>query len=254
MLVTLTTDFGLKDWFVGTIKGVIQGISAQTTIIDLTHEIRSGDIRAGAFALAQAYQFFPRKTIHVAVVDPGVGSSRAGLAVQTERYFFVGPDNGVLSWALAKEKILTIRRLENRKYFLPLVSHTFHGRDVFAPVAGHLSKGVPCEKVGPEQKDFIRLPWPETVRKGHGIQGEVVYIDHFGNAITDIPHSAEMIGSRVLVGGKTRCYVEAFYQAVAPGKPVAVPGSSGFVEIAVNGGNASQILKLKTGSKVTILH
>src|SRR5208283_126339 len=160
-LITLTTDFGTRDWFVGTMKGVILSRCPRAAIVDITHEIPAGDIRAGAFALAAGCRFFPKGTVHVAVVDPGVGSARHAIVVQTANYFFVGPDNGVLSFALAKEKIKTIRRLENKGIFLQPVSCTFHGRDIFAPVAARLCRGFPIHKLGPLQKDFVRLPWPE---------------------------------------------------------------------------------------------
>src|SRR5208282_3166379 len=172
---------GTRDWFVGTMKGVVAGIAPKARVIDLTHDLPQGDIRGGAFALAASCRYFPKGTVHVAVVDPGVGSRRKAIAVQTAKSIFVGPDNGVLSWALAKEKITAIHALENEAYFLQPVSRTFHGRDVFAPVAAYLSRGLPIRKLGRALKDFVRLTWPEPrVRRG-GIEGEVVYIDRFGN-------------------------------------------------------------------------
>ncbi len=159
-LITLTTDFGTRDWFVGTMKGVILSVAPRAAVVDLTQDIPPGDIRGGAFALLAGYRFFPKGTVHDAVVDPGVGKARKAIAVQTARYCFVGPDNGVLSLALANEKIQTIRSLENREYFLHPISRTFHGRDVFAPVAAHLSRGVPIQKLGRGLKDFVRLDWP----------------------------------------------------------------------------------------------
>jgi S-adenosylmethionine hydrolase len=189
-IITLTTDFGTHDWFVGTMKGVILGIAPRAAIVDLTHEIPAGDIRAGAFALAAGFRFFPKGTVHVAVVDPGVGGARKAIAVQTSNYLFVGPDNGVLSLALAREKIKSVHSLGNANYFLRPISHTFHGRDIFAPVAAHLSRGTPMHKFGPARKDFIRLPWPQPrVRRGC-IEGEVVFIDRFGNAITNIENAS----------------------------------------------------------------
>lgn len=134
-IITLTTDFGLADWFVGSMKGVILGINPQARIVDITHDVPAGDIRAGAFALLASYRCFPRNTVHVAVVDPGVGSERAAIAVRTEEYFFVGPDNGVLSFALAHENVQEVRHLQNEMLFRTPVSNTFHGRDIFAPVA-----------------------------------------------------------------------------------------------------------------------
>ncbi|HWV98587.1 MAG TPA: SAM-dependent chlorinase/fluorinase [Candidatus Acidoferrum sp.] len=253
-LITLTTDFGTHDWFVGTMKGVIHGTAPRAAIIDLTHEIAPGDIRAGAFALAAGYRFFPLGTVHVVVVDPGVGSARRGIAVRSRDYFFVGPDNGVLSWALAREKILALHRLENQNYFLKPVSRTFHGRDVFAPVAAHLCRGVPIRKLGPPAKDFVRLDWPAPTKTARGLRGEVVYIDRFGNAITNIEASRlpNLRPIAVVLNGKRLCSVADFYQAVAPGRPVAVAGSSGFLEIAINGGNAARGLRIHVGATVVL--
>jgi len=256
-IITLTTDFGTQDWFVGTMKGVILGIAPRAAIVDITHEIPAGDIRAGAFALAAGYRFFPKGTVHVAVVDPGVGGARKAIAVQTANYLFVGPDNGVLSWALAKEKIRAIRALENEAYFLKPTSQTFHGRDIFAPVAAHLSRGVPIQKIGPAMKDFVRLAWPEPRVRRDGFEGEVVYIDHFGNAITNLegrllPRSAR---AACEIHGRRRrlCPLRTFYQAVAPKTPVALVGSSGFLEIVINGGSAEKALGVRIGTRV-VLH
>jgi S-adenosyl-L-methionine hydrolase (adenosine-forming) len=253
-VITLTTDFGTRDWFVGTTKGVIAGIAPKANIIDLAHELLSGDIRGGAFALTAGCHFFPKGTIHVAVVDPGVGSRRKAIAVQTVRAMFVGPDNGVLSWALAKEKITAIHALENGAYFLHPVSRNFHGRDVFAPVAAHLSLGVPLRKFGPALKDLVRLAWPERqVRRG-GVEGEVVYIDRFGNAITNLESSllkgSDRASCEVHAKRRRVCPLKAFYQAVAPNTLVALVGSSGFLEIAVNGGSAAKVLGLRIGTRV----
>ena len=253
-LITLITDFGTRDWFVGTMKGVIHGIASNATVIDLTHEIPPGDIRAAAFALAVSYRFFPIPTVHVAVVDPGVGSSRRALAVETEGHVFVGPDNGVLSWALRREKIRGARFLENPDYFLKPISRTFHGRDIFAPVAAHLSCGVSIKKLGAEARDFVRLDWPEPKQTARGLRGEVIYIDRFGNAITNL--EAASLPKRgpleVVLTGKRLCPVAQFYQAVAPGRPVAVEGSSGFLELAINSGNAARSLGIQVGSAVLV--
>lgn len=255
-IVTLTTDFGIADWFVGTMKGVILGIAPRAKVVDISHEIPSGDIRAGAFALAASYRFFPRKAIHVAVVDPGVGSRRTAIAVQTSDYFFIGPDNGVLSLALAKERIKSIHRLTNEKFLLQPVSQTFHGRDVFAPVAAHLSEGVAIRKFGLEQKYFTRLDWSGPRQSRGTIQGEVVYIDRFGNAITNIGSvvlaQLKQSSVAIFVKHKRLCPVKDFYQAVPISKAVGVIGSSGFLEIAVNGGSAAQKFGLKIGDAVEV--
>jgi len=253
-LITLTTDFGLADWFVGTMKGVIARIAPRTQVIDLTHGLPPGDIRAGAFALAASYRFFPKGTVHVAVVDPDVGTKRRAIAVQTTNYFFVGPDNGLLSLALRREKIKAIRALENKTYFLQPLSQTFHGRDIFAPVAAHLTRGLAIQKLGPALKSFVRLPWPEPRRIHEKIEGEVVYIDRFGNAITNIEGVVlNDLGDgpcEVMAGRHGPFPMATSYQSVPAGQPVAVPGSSGFLEIAINGGSAQKRLGLKIGSRI----
>jgi S-adenosylmethionine hydrolase len=258
-IITLTTDFGVADWFVGAMKGVILGLQPRAVLVDITHEIAPGDIRAGAFALAASHGYFPRGTIHVAVVDPGVGSRRGAIAVQTTNYFFVGPDNGVLSLALGREKSKAIHRIANEQLLLHPISDTFHGRDVFAPVAAHLSAGAPIQKLGPPIQDFLRLNWP-TPRIGRNeAAGEIVYIDRFGNAITNVADSALSAFDRdrcevsiKSIKRKRLCPVCSFYQAVPAGQPVAVFGSSGFLEIAVNGGSAAKSLRLKIGDRATV--
>jgi S-adenosylmethionine hydrolase len=178
------------------------------------------------------------------------------LAVQTADYWFVGPDNGVLSWALAKEQIKTVRALENEEYFLQPVSGTFHGRDIFAPVAAHLSRGLAIRKLGPAREDFVRLAWPEPRRPGDRIEGEVVYVDRYGNAITNIAagllRSLGPAAVHLWLRGRRLCPVAAYYQAVPPGQPVAVPGSSGFLEIAVHGASAAHRHGLRVGQRVTV--
>lgn len=256
--ITLTTDFGLSDWFVGAMKGVIAGIAPHARVVDLTHGVAPGDISGGAFALAAAYRCFPRGTIHVAVVDPGVGSARPAIAVRTDQYFYVGPDNGVLSLAVARETIREIRRLENPRFFLPEVSRTFHGRDIFAPVAAHLSRaaGRVWRQLGPVVRDFQRLPWPECRNRADGFDGEVFYVDRFGNGITNLAAEAvaEMArdGVEITVGGRRIGPLVECYAAVPAGQPLAVVGSSGFLEIAVNGGSAAARLGLRRGTRVSI--
>jgi S-adenosylmethionine hydrolase len=255
-IITLTTDFGTDDWFVGTMKGVIATVNPRATVVDITQAISTGDIRAGAFALAASCKYFPKGTVHVAIVDPGVGSKRRAIAVQTERYLFVGPDNGVLSFALRGEKIKTVRALENTAYFLEPVSQTFHGRDVFAPVAAHLTRGVAIAKFGPAVSTFVRLDWPEPRVLGRSVRGEVIYIDKFGNVITNIPAMTIASSGRehfdIFKGRKRMCLLGSHYQAVPAGQAVAVPGSSGYLEIAVNGGNASTTLGLRAGDRVDV--
>jgi S-adenosylmethionine hydrolase len=254
-LITLTTDFGHADWFVGTTKGVILSIAPDTTIIDICHGAPPGDIRAAAFALAAAYKYFPQNTIHVAVVDPSVGGGRAALAVQTARYFFVGPDNGVLSMALENEKILAVHRLENAQYFLSPVSATFHGRDVFAPVAAHLARNLESlADMGPKQETYQKCPLPQHNQDGLLLRGSVAYIDRFGNAITDISNDAAGAAYQIVWCSKAAFPLKPCYTAMPVGHGVAVRGSSGFVEIAINRGNAAERFNLKVGDTVTVRH
>lgn len=250
-IITLTTDFGSRDWFVGSMKGAILGVNPEVTVVDITHEIPAGDIRAGAFALSASFRCFPRHTVHVAVVDPGVGSSRAAIAVRTADCVFVGPDNGVLSFALAREKIVEIRRLDNDAHFRKPVSNTFHGRDVFAPVAARLTKNIPFESLGKRLDDCVRLDWPQPRTDGVVVQGEVVSIDHFGNAITNIELPDKSV-SQVRVPDKVQCEVRKLYQDAPRGQPLALVGSSGFLEIAVNGGDAARMFALTLGDAVEV--
>jgi S-adenosylmethionine hydrolase len=255
-IITLMSDFGTTDWFVGSMKGVILGINPQAAVVDITHEIPGGSIHAAAFALLASYRCFPQNTIHVAVVDPGVGSSRAAIAVRTQNYVFVGPDNGILSLALAQESVLEIRRLDHSQYFHKPVSHTFHGRDVFAPVAAHLTLGVPLKDFGTELTKYVQVAWPQASVRDSVVHGEVVYIDHFGNAITNIT-AADLAklaqhAPSVFLRSEEVCAVKNYYQEVASGEAVAVIGSSGFLEIGVNGGHAVRALGLRLGESVEL--
>jgi S-adenosylmethionine hydrolase len=256
-IITLTTDFGTSDWFVGTMKGVILQLNSRARLVDLTHGVPAGDIRAGAFALAAACKFFPRGTVHVVVVDPGVGSAREAIALETDRFFFVGPDNGVLSWAVRGERIRKVCALRTQKYFLPEISHTFHGRDIFAPVAAYISRGLAIEKLGPPVRQFVRLHWPEPHMTKKQLEGEIVYIDRFGNAITNLDCASlkQFNSSRleVVVNGKRLCTVESSYTAVGLRKAVAVIGSSGFLEIAINGSSAAKTFGLVPGIRVGVV-
>lgn len=253
--ITLTTDFGLRDWFVGTMKGVILNIHPEATVVDIAHEVEPGKIRSGSFALASAYGFFPKGTVHVGVVDPGVGTEREAVVIETERYCFVGPDNGLFSYALRNETIVRIHRLENPQFFVHPVSRTFHGRDIFAPVAAHLVRGVPVHRFGPPQdeRDLVRLEWTEPESMERGWKGAVMYIDHFGNVITNLPsHLAKppLETWQVETGNHSVCGIYSNYQLIPRGKPGAVPGSAGFLEIAVHQGNAAAEYHLGPGETV----
>ncbi len=237
-------------------KGVITRINPRATLIDITHGIQPQNIQAAAFALAMCYRFFPKRTVHLVVVDPGVGGNRNAIAVQTDDYFFVGPDNGVLSWALAREHIRATHLLQNEAYFLHPISGTFHGRDIFAPVAAHLSRGLHISKLGPKLEKIVQLPPLTPSRLKRTITGRIVYIDRFGNAITNIAETdlvgADSATAEVHIGRKLKCGLAHCYSAVARGNPVAVFGSTGMLEIAVNCGNAAQQFGLQVGEKVLL--
>jgi hypothetical protein len=254
-VITLTTDFGTRDWFSGTMKGVIWRIQPRARIADITHEIPPGRISTGAFVLSAACPFFPPHTVHVAIVDPGVGSSRRAIAVETERFFFVGPDNGVLAKALARETIRQIRRLENPRYFLEPLSATFHGRDVFAPVAAHLCRGIALNRFGPPQDDYVRLESPSPIPRLGGMTGEVIYLDRFGNAVTNLPAIAQAAlasGCLTLAGRASPLPLVSCYQMIPKGQAAGLCGSHGYMEIALFGGSAAQRLGLRIGSRVTL--
>jgi len=255
-VITLTTDFGTQDWFVGTMKGVILSIAPRAQVVDITHQISPGDIRAGAFALMAATPYFPKGTIHVAVVDPGVGSERRAIAVQTKKAVFIGPDNGLLTWALRHETIRSLRQITNEALFRQPVSRTFHGRDIFAPTAAHLANGTKFAQVGPEITDWQQLPWPEVQRTSKTLTGEILHIDRFGNAITnlsyDLMSEAEWSQAQVMVKRHELGVPQTSYAAVKHGQPLAILSSAGFLEIAVNSGFAEKQFKLKVGDKVVV--
>jgi S-adenosylmethionine hydrolase len=256
MLITLTTDFGDSDWFVGSMKGVIAGIAPDARVIDINHKVSPGNLVDGAFTLASSSPYFPVGTIHVAVIDPGVGSPRRAIALRTSSAVFIGPDNGVLSWAVRDAPSTEVRSLTNSDWFLEPVSQTFHGRDIFAPVAARLSAGAPFEDAGDPVDDYVVLPWPGVTAGSHQLSGQVVYIDRFGNAITnlsatDFPAGAPR-GSDVEVRcGSQRARVHPYYNDVPRGKALAIFGSSGLLELALNGNDFAEQHGIEVGSPVT---
>jgi hypothetical protein len=249
--IALLSDFGTKDWFVASMKGVILSVNPRAVIVDINHNIPAGDIAAAAFNLLACYASFPKGTIFVAVVDPGVGSARAALAIKAGGYIFVGPDNGLFTLIVDNYYKSEIRVLENPRIFQKEISSTFHGRDIFAPAAAHLSRGLAFEKCGPQKKSIVTLPVPTAHAVKKEIIGNVVYIERFGNAITNISSSLASQAGRIRVKGHSVPLCGS-YSDVAQGKPVAVIGSCGFVEISVNRGNAAQKMKLKIGDRVTV--
>jgi hypothetical protein len=248
-LAALLTDFGLDDVYVGVMKAVLLGICPGASVIDLTHAIPPQDVRAGALALADAAPYLPSGAVVVAVVDPGVGSERAALAARSGGRFFVGPDNGLLSWCL--DAVADVVRVENPRYRLREVSSTFHGRDVFAPAAAHLLNGVPLRELGTRVDDWVRLPRTRPLGLPDGsLEAHVIAVDRFGNLIldarpADLPLSPvfELAGRRVV--GLVRTYAEA-------SELVALVGSSGRIEIALPNGSAAAFLSLSRGATIVI--
>jgi S-adenosylmethionine hydrolase len=257
-IVTLTTDFGLKDPYAAEIKAAILGICPNAIIVDLTHETAKFNIRMGAFVLASAAPYFPDGSVHVAVVDPGVGMPRRPIVIQTKKAFFVGPDNGVLVLAAQKQSIEKIHELANPRLMLPKVSNTFHGRDVFAPAAAHLLNGVNPAKFGPEINAAAEAKFAKVKRKNDALIGEVLYVDGFGNIITNI--SELEVEQNCLKGAvnvelascKLKLAFCRAYGEMKPYEPLALIGSHGFLEISINQGNAAEKFKTKAGGTVIV--
>lgn len=251
-VVTLTTDFGLRDPFVGIMKGVLATRAPGVTVIDVSHGVPPQDVMAGALVLRHAVGWFPRGSVHVAVVDPGVGSARRALCVEVDDGLLVGPDNGVLSLAFAGSVRRAVALTEER-FFLQPRSRTFHGRDVFAPVAAALATGTDPDALGPRVDDPVRLALPVPRRDGDGLHGEVIYVDHFGNLVTNIPETA-LPGDAgpVSLAGVTLPRVDAAYAAADPGEPVAVVNSWGLLEVAVRDGCARTVLDADVGTPVVV--
>ncbi len=258
-ILTLTTDFGTKDGFVGTLKGVIWSICPEAQIADISHEISPQNVLAGAFALWRAVPFFPEGTVHVAVVDPGVGTSRRPIAARLGGHIFVGPDNGLFTPMLedAEKKgwRLEIVHLTNEKYFLPDVSRTFHGRDIFAPVAAHLANGVPLADLGPAVTDPVRLSMPKPEKTADGWRAHVTVVDVFGNCTTDLPAASLAERANVvfrLRGREVRGLV-ASYGHKQTGQLVALVDSENYVEIAIVNGSAAKTLGAQVGNVVEVV-
>lgn len=260
-IVTFTTDFGLQDAFVGIMHGVVLNIEPETRIVDVCHSVASYDILDGAWTIAQAYRFFAPRTAHVIVVDPGVGSKRRPILAETENYVFVAPDNGVLSMVEAREPKFTVRHITTERYFLTPVSQTFHGRDIFAAVAGWLSKGIDPADFGPEITDYIRMPVPAVERiSGNSVRGTVLKVDKFGNLITNIgeQEAPELFAPgassiNILISGETITRLCKSYAEGGEGEYFAIIGSSGYLEIAARQSSAAQKLSADVGSPVGIV-
>ena len=257
-IITLTTDYGASDHFTAVMKGVILSINPEVNIVDITHSVLAHDILDGAMAIGQAFRYFPPKTIHVVVVDPGVGTERRPLLVAGDQHYFVGPDNGVLSSVYEQSESLHVWNMISEHYFRQPVSKTFHGRDIFAPVAAWLTKSWQTSSFGEPITDFVRFAIPKAKVNGNQVQGAVLRVDHFGNLITnvtveDVPDLLVASGNlKINVGnGQVSKVVRTFAEGAA-GEVVGLIGSSGYLEISVNKGNASRTLGVGRGAEVTV--
>jgi S-adenosyl-L-methionine hydrolase (adenosine-forming) len=259
-IVTLTTDFGTNDHFVGAMKGVILEIVPEAAIVDISHAVQAFDVLDGALTISQAYQYFPTGTVHAVVIDPGVGTSRRPIIASSDGYHFVAPDNGVLSMVYAKEERIHVRHITSDHYFRQPVSNTFHGRDVFSPVAAYLAKQVDSHKFGEEVEDYVKFAAPKPKAAGENrIRGVVLKVDKFGNLITnvtpaDVPalFAAKLPGFKITVGSKEITEIRTAYAEGAPGEVFGILGSMGYLEIAANRGAAAQITGAGKGSEVIL--
>jgi S-adenosylmethionine hydrolase len=260
-IITLTTDFGSNDHFVGAMKGVILDIVPDAQIVDICHSVQAYDVLDGALTISQAYSYFPNRTVHVVVVDPGVGTARRPILASCDKYHFVGPDNGVLSLVYAREERMHVRHITSEHYFLQPVSNTFHARDIFAPVAAYLAKEVDSLKFGEEVEDYVRFnaPKPKAVDANH-LRGVVLKVDRFGNLVTNItPQDAPVLFGttakpfKIVVGSREITEIHKAYAEGAPGEVIGILGSMGFLEIAANRGTAAQLTGAGKGNEVTII-
>ena len=248
MIITLTTDFGLSDPFVGIMKGVILGIAPEAQLVDISHDVRSYDVAEGAFLVENTYRYFPEGTVHIVVVDPGVGSARRPIVSVSDHQIFVGPDNGVLSPVLQNE----VYHITNQNLFLSRVSKTFHGRDIFAPVAANIAHGMPINLVGPRILDFLKVPLPLPRPQGDKLLGRVLRIDKFGNIITNFRRRDLGPNFTIRVEGLPITRLCANFSEAEPGEFFAVEGSTGYIELALNQGSAADRLSVERGAEIEV--
>jgi S-adenosyl-L-methionine hydrolase (adenosine-forming) len=261
-IITLTTDFGLTDHFVGTMKGVILEVAPEAQIVDISHAVQPFDILDGALMISQAYSYFPSGTVHMVIVDPGVGTTRRPVILSSDRHLFVAPDNGVLSLVYDREERISVRHITADHYFLRPRSNTFHGRDIFSPVAAYLAKGIEAGRFGEEITDYVRFsaPRPKPVDE-RTLRGVVLKVDRFGNLITNItPQDAPSLFAaappafKIAIGTKaTATRMCTSYAEGAPGEVFGILGSMGFLEVAANRGSAFQLLGAGKGSEVNVV-
>jgi S-adenosylmethionine hydrolase len=259
-IVTLTTDFGITEHYVGAMKGAIYNINPAAQVVDICNSVHSYDLLDGALTLAQAYSYYPPNTLHVVVVDPGVGTARRPILANVGKYLFLAPDNGILSLVYEREEAISVRHVTSQHYFLQPVSNTFHGRDVFAPVAGWLSKGVDPEKFGEVVTDFVRFTAPKPKSAGDNLfKGIVLKVDKFGNLVTNItPQDLPQLFTpqpppfKISVGKTEISKMKTTYAEGAPGEVFAVLGSMGFLEIVTNRGSAQNTIGAGKGTEVGV--
>ncbi|MSV27831.1 MAG: hypothetical protein EXQ52_03680 [Bryobacterales bacterium] len=256
-VITLTTDFGLSDHFAGTMKGVILRLCPAAEIVDISHEVSSFDVTEASFLLAQTYQYFPKKTVHVVVVDPGVGTSRRPILAEAAGQYFIAPDNGVLSMVYSREPKLKVRHVTAEKYFLKPVSQTFHGRDIFAPVAAHLAKGVTPASFGKLVDDYLRKQFEKPVRSARrGWTGSILKIDRFGNLITNYHISefgaVETGPFELTVGLQYVTQIGRNYAEFGIGELFVIVGSSGYLEVSANQASAAKLLGCAAGAPLEL--
>lgn len=257
-IITLTTDFGLKDPYVAEMKAVIFQICPKAILVDITHELEKFNVRMGAFILSCAAGYFPNGTIHVAVVDPSVGTKRRPIMIETERGLFIGPDNGVLLLAAEKEGVRNYREITNRSLMLPEIANTFHGRDIFAPIAAHLASGIETEEIGPKIDKIVRPLFAKVTNRKAGVNGEVLHVDSFGNIITNIMEvHISQIGQgnwlkTKLARREVKLRLRKTYGEASRNELLALIGSHGYLEIAVNQGSAVEKFHAKRGDKISV--
>ena len=259
-IVTLTTDFGTNDHFVGAVKGVILDIVPEAAIVDISHAVQAYDVLDGALAISQAYSYFPNGTVHMVVVDPGVGTTRRPILASSDGYHFVAPDNGVLSMVYAKEERMHVRHITSDHYFHQPVSNTFHARDVFAPVSAYLAKMVDSHKFGDEIEDYVKFAAPRPKPAGDNkLRGVVLKVDRFGNMITNVtPDDAPALFTdkskfKIVVGSKEITEIRKAYAEGTPGEVFGIIGSMGYLEIVANRAPAAQLTGAGKGAEVSIL-
>ncbi len=252
-LVAILTDFGDMDPYVGVMKGVMLQICPDLAFVDITHKISSGDIEQASFQLSRSVPWFPEGTVFLVVVDPGVGGPRRPIVVKSEKHYFVAPDNGVLTFVLRNNRSIQAYEIALSKYVLPRISTTFHGRDIFAPVAAHLAKGVPLDELGTEINDLFWLDVEADKAKGEYYVARVMVVDRFGNLITDVSHDEVPFKVRQVSVGGVRIPVVTHYGSVAEGQLLALWGSDGQLEISVNKGSAASVLEAHRGTEILLL-